>query len=393
MSELKPLDHVQTNTRHGVNTLKSVLSYLNPWRRSRLETYILSQCLMGTLGALVIVSSIIFLIDYVEISKSLGQRGDLGSLQIIGLLLLKSPNIILVLLPFAFLFGTLSAFVGLNRRSELIAMRAAGVSAWRFVMPSTLMAGLIGILTITTLNPLATMLSENYERFKNTLESTSTETVSQEIFLRQGEGNVQTVIRAKAQPSPGKLTDVTFWSYTIDADQTPIFDRRIDAKEAILTKGNWQIRNVREATAGEAAKDYEILSIDSNLDPRKAFVKFATPQSTPFWRLPASIQQIETSGFSAAAYILRLHQLLATPLMFAGMAALGAVFSLRLMRIGGLARLTLSGIGLGFIIFFLNQLCGAMGKAEIIPIFLAGWATPVVALLSAMTLLVYTEDG
>jgi lipopolysaccharide export system permease protein len=79
--------------------------------------------------------------------------------------------------------------------------------------------------------------------------------------------------------------------------------------------------------------------------------------------------------------------------MFAAMAALGAVFSLRLMRIGGLARLTLSGIALGFIIFFFNQLCGAMGKAEIIPIFLAAWATPVVALLSAMTLLVYTEDG
>ena len=92
-------------------------------------------------------------------------------------------------------------------------------------------------------------------------------------------------------------------------------------------------------------------------------------------------------------YKLRLEQLLATPLMFSAMAILAAAFSLRLMRLGGLAQLAGAGVTLGFIIFFSNQFCGALGGTEVLPAFVAAWATPVLALLSGVTLLCYTEDG
>ncbi len=379
-----------------MNPLTSVLtllSYANPWRRERLTTYIITRCLMAVGTALVIVSSIIFLIDYVEVSKSLGQRGDLSSLQIVGLLLLKSPNIILVLLPFAFLFGTLSAFVGLNRRSELIAMRAAGMSAWRFVLPVAGMAAILGALTITVLNPIATRLADEYDRFAAFQSQSDTRAKTGEVYLRQGDGKQQTVIHARKQSDDGRLIDASFWTFALDETEIPRFLTRIDASEAVLRPGTWQLKNARVSKPGESLLYYNTLSIDSNLSPDRAFSRFAVPQSTNFWQLPGTIMQIESSGFSAAGYILRLHQLLATPLMFAAMTALGAAFSLRLMRIGGLARLTLSGIVLGFMVFFLNQLCGSLGKAEVIPAFLAGWATPLVAFLTALTLLVYTEDG
>lgn len=63
------------------------------------------------------------------------------------------------------------------------------------------------------------------------------------------------------------------------------------------------------------------------------------------------------------------------------------------MRLGGMTQLAVSGVSLGFVIFFVNQLFGSMGKADLIPSFLAGWTPAVLALLTAMTLLVYTEDG
>ncbi|UDF02207.1 LptF/LptG family permease [Asticcacaulis sp. AND118] len=376
-----------------IQSVVSLLGYVNPWRQERLTTYIITRCLMAILTALIIVSSIIFLIDYVEVSKSLGQRGELSSLQIVGLLLLKSPNIILVLLPFAFLFGTLSAFVGLNRRSELIAMRAAGMSAWRFVLPATGMAAILGALTITVINPLATMLADEYDRFAARVTQSDTRVKTDEVYLRQGDGKQQTVIHALRQEADGRLIEASFWTFVLDDKEIPRFLTRIDATEATLRPGTWQLKSARVSKPGETTLYYNTLSIDSNLSPERAFTRFAAPQSTNFWQLPGTIAQIEGSGFSAASYILRLHQLLATPLMFAAMTALGAAFSLRLMRIGGLARLTLSGVVLGFMVFFLNQLCGSLGKAEVIPVFLAGWATPAVAFLTAMTLLVYTEDG
>ncbi|MFT4090711.1 MAG: LptF/LptG family permease [Asticcacaulis sp.] len=376
-------------------SLGSLLERINPWRNRRLETYILRQCLITLGGTLAIISSVIFLIDYVEVSKNLGQKADLTSIHIIGLLLLKSPNVILILLPFVFLFGTLGAFVSLNRRSELVAMRAAGVSAWRFVLPASGMAFLIGILTISVLNPVASLLGDRYDQVQATIEGKNVVANGDGgiIYLRQGEGNKQTVIRAKIGQSGNELTNATFWTYVLDSKGTPQFESRIDAQQAILKPGTWQLKGAREAFVGEPVREHATLSLESSLNPHNAFHKRASPQSTPFWKLPLLIRQIESSGFTAAPYILRLHQLLATPVMFAAMAGLGAVFSLRLMRLGGMARLAVSGVGLGFAVFFVNQLCGAMGKAEVIPIFLAGWATPVLALLSAMTLLVYTEDG
>ena len=90
-----------------------------------------------------------------------------------------------------------------------------------------------------------------------------------------------------------------------------------------------------------------------------------------------------TGNMSGARVCLRL----------AAMAILGAAFSLRLMRLGGLAMLAASGVGLGFVLFFFNQFCGALGRADVIPPILAAWSPPVLALLSAFTLLCYTEDG
>lgn len=146
------------------------LAYLNPWRKSRLETYILQTCISAFMSALMIVAALIFLIEYVSISKTLGAKADVSGLSIIGLMLEKSPGSILVLLPFAFLFGALFAFVNLNRRSELIAMRAAGVSAWRFVMPAAVMAFAFGLLTIGVLNPVASLLNDHYERVTTRLD-------------------------------------------------------------------------------------------------------------------------------------------------------------------------------------------------------------------------------
>ena len=126
-----------------------------PWLRlGRIERYVLVQQARSLAIALAVIAALIMLIDFVEISRRLGSDVDLSGARILGLMVLKSPQVILQLLPFVFLFGTLAAFVGLNRRSELIAMRAAGVSAWRFVLPAAGAALVFGVITVTALGPL-----------------------------------------------------------------------------------------------------------------------------------------------------------------------------------------------------------------------------------------------
>jgi lipopolysaccharide export system permease protein len=362
----------------------------------RLERYVLSRTLLGVAGALAVIGSVILLIDFVEVSRTVGGRGDAGFPRLLWLTLLKAPSTVLTLLPFAFLFGTLAAFVGLNRRSELIAMRAAGVSAWRFILPATGAAFIVGAVTIAALNPLAAMLGAQFEQSRDAVLEEFQTSTPKDTWLRQGDDASQVVIRARSHDQVEgtvRLKDVSMFIYRVNAGGGLEFSRRIEADEARLMPGYWQLKGVREAAPGAGSVRSETLSIPSSLDEQAAIERFTTPEAIAFWRLPATIRGTESAGFSALPYRLRLHQLLATPILFAAMSLLAAAFSLRLMRLGGLAALAGSGVALGFVFFFFNQFCGALGKAEIVPAFAAAWAPPVLALLSGLTLLCYTEDG
>lgn len=365
-------------------------------RLTRIERYVLIQTLRAVAGALAVIASVIMLIDFVEISRDIGGRVDVSFFSLTGLMLMKSPAVILQLMPFVFLFGVLAAFIGLNRRSELIAMRAAGVSAWRFIFPAAGAAFVIGVLTVTALNPLASWLDGHYQRSSAALLQArpGQSTEPSVVWVRQGDGRTQVVIRAQSRDADtAVLRGVSMFVYTTGANGRRAFERRIEAETATLVPGAWQLTNAREAAAGEQAVTYATLSIRSNLSLEKAFEGFEQPRSTPFWRLPALISTIESAGFSATQYRLRLQELLATPLMFAAMSVLAAAFSLRLMRLGGMPFMVVSAVGLGFVFYFISALMRALGESEVLPPFAAAWIPPLLVILSAFTLLCYTEDG
>lgn len=362
----------------------------------RIERYVIGYMMLGVVAALSIIASVVILIQFVELSSQVGTRADVGANSIFQLTLLRVPSLIQILLPFCFLFGGIGAFVGLNRRSELVAMRAAGVSAWRFILPSAGGAFLVGVLAVGGLNPLAAALNARFESERARLMTNYLGDQPQDIWLRQGDDKSQIVIHAKARDSRAgvvTLRGVSLFIYEKNARGIPEFRRRLEAREATLLPGFWRLRDVREAMAGDSSIRSDSLSIRSTLDAEAAVERLASPEAIAFWRLPKAIQLTEQAGFSAAGYKLRFQQLLATPLLFAAMSILAAAFSLRLTRLGGLAGLAGAGVALGFVMFFFNQFAGALAKADILPLFAAAWAPSIVALLAGVTLLCYTEDG
>jgi lipopolysaccharide export system permease protein len=362
----------------------------------RIERYVIGRMLISVATWLAVISAVVVLIQFVELSSQVGTRADVGANSILELTLLRVPSLIQILLPFCFLFGGIAAFVGLNRRSELVAMRAAGVSAWRFILPSAGGAFLLGVLAVGALNPLAAALNARFEAERAQLMQNYLGDRPKDIWLRQGDETSQIVIHARSRDTRrGTVTlhGVSLFIYEKNAHGTPEFRRRLEAAEATLMPGFWQLKDVREATAGDSSIRSDSLSIRSALDPEAAMERLASPEAIAFWRLPKAIQLTEQAGFSASGYRLRFQQLLATPLLFAAMLILAAAFSLRLARLGGLAGLAGAGVALGFVMFFFNQFAGALAKADIIPLFAAAWAPAVVALLAGVTLLCYTEDG
>ena len=122
----------------------------------RLQLYVLRQVILWIVTFFLVFASMELLIDFVSISRDVGARVDISPAGVARLTVMKAPAVLLVLLPFVFLGGTLAAYVTLNRRSELTAMRAAGVSAWRFIFPAAATAWMPKpAMRVTAATPMA----------------------------------------------------------------------------------------------------------------------------------------------------------------------------------------------------------------------------------------------
>ena len=301
-------------------------------------------------------------------------------------------------LPFVMLAGTMMAVLGLNRSSELAALRAAGISAWRFLTPAAVLGVVMGVFVVVALNPFGSWLYQNFEIEKARLTSdnpTPTADISQRngVWIRQGDEHSQVVIHAASvDPANARLTDATFMFFEPNRNALR-FTRRVHAESAELRAGFWRLSNLVEATPGGAPQRQGNLDIPTNLDPVELVDRFVAPATLSFWQLPGFIHEARQAGFSPTRYELKWQSLLAYPVMLAAMAGLGAVFSLRLHRLGDLAQWSAAGVGLGLGLFFFSQLAGAFAITQAVPPLIAAWSSPLAASFIALAMVAFLEDG
>lgn len=365
---------------------------------ARLSFYLIRRTLIGISVMAAAVTGTILLVDLVEQLRSTGARSS--SLSLLGALhltALKTPQLLEQTLPFVVLIGTMMALNQLNRRSELIAMRAAGVSAWRFLAPVVGLAVAIGLFTALVLNPIGARLYSTYEIERAIYISDDPSRRAAEdapIWLRQGDELGQVVISARSvDPSKARLQDAVFFFFELSKDGQLRFMRRVGAETADLRPGFWKLSNVVDATPGAPPQRSDRLAVPTRLEPTALLDRYVSPQTLSFYRLPGVISEAEAAGLTPTRYELRWQSLLAAPLLFAAMAALGAVFSLRLSRLGNGAVWSMIGLGSGFLLFFLGQLASAFATAQVAPVSIAVWAPPLSGVFAAMAILGYLEDG
>jgi lipopolysaccharide export system permease protein len=334
-----------------------------------------------------------FVIDIVELLNRTAGKEAVPLASIIGMALLKLPNLTEKMMPFAILFGAIWNFARLTRSQELVVARASGVSAWLFLAPALVMSFVVGVFMTTVYNPFAARLVSRYEelearyiRGRSSLLAVSTNG----LWLRQGDEKGQTVIHALRVSNSGlRLQDVIMFIY----EGKDLFRGRIDARAAALQRDKWHLERAWVTGPDRPAVFYPTLDVKTSLTPDKIQESFATPDTIAFWDLPQFISQAEAAGFSATKHRLHYHALLAGPALLCAMIFVAAAFSLRLARLGGAARLILSGVLTGFLLYFFTDVTHALGISGIVPVALAAWAPATTALLLGMASLFNQEDG
>jgi lipopolysaccharide export system permease protein len=362
-----------------------------------LHLYVARRFLRSLGIVIAVFVGILMPIDIAEQMRRVG--GDHGLGAVVELSLLNLPRALYAWLPLFVMLATLVLFLGLARTSELVVMRGAGRSALRSAASPVLVAFGIGVLALLILNPIVAATAREYQNTVARYQGAEQRTVSvsaEGLWLRQGTLSEQTVIHAEGTNSDGThLFDANFFTF----DARGLLTDRISAREAILTGGAWELTGVKvwpfagveNAEAG--AMFHDRLVLPSTLTAEQIRDSFGRPYTVPIYELPGFIAQLNAAGFAALQHRIWLQMQLSNPLMLSAMVLIAAGFTMQHTRFGRTGMMVLAAILLGFGVYFIRDFAEVLGESGQLPAALVAWAPPVAAILLAVGVLMYTEDG
>lgn len=362
-----------------------------------LHRYFAKRFLSIFLGVFGVFFLIMVFLDLVEQMRRFS-KVDATFSDILTLTLLNVPQGIYQILPLIVILATITLFLGLARSSELVVTRAAGRSALMSLVSPVLMALTIGIMAVSFMNPIVASTSRQYEVRRDALVGDSSVLTlgSSGLWLRQGNEEGQTVIRAKSANLDGTvLSGVSF--ITFSAETGPV--RRVEGLRAELMDGAWLVYDAKSWPLGininaeAAATTHVTLEIASTLTAAEIRDSFGTPSSIQIWDLPAFIERLRAAGFSAQRHEVWLQMELALPVFLVAMVLIGASFTLRHQRGGRTGMMVLFAILLSFAIYFLRNFTQILGENGQLPAVLAAWAPPLAAIAMSLGILLHNEDG
>jgi lipopolysaccharide export system permease protein len=342
-----------------------------------------------------ILLGIVYLFDTVELLRRASKRGDVGLGLVLEMGLYKLPEVGQIIMPFAILFSAMFTFWLLTRRQELVIIRAAGFSVWQFLAPVMGVAAAIGVLQFAVINPVGAVLLSRYEALESeklVVEKNLVTLFDKGLWLRQREPDNKgyVILHAERISLPAwEMKDVMVLFFDPDDG----FRQRIDAGTAVLADGQWVFHDALIHQPQKPVESRPSLALPTDLTTRDIEESFSSPMAHSFWRLPGYIRTLRETGFDTTTLNIHFHALLAQPALFLAMVLLGAMVSLRPPRFQRTFALIVSGIMIGFLVFFMSSFLQALGATQQIPVLLAAWAPAIVTLLLGLAVMLNLEDG
>jgi len=355
--------------------------------------YVARRFLLGILITFLVCAVLIFLIDFVELLRQSGKYGEVPPLTLALIAVLRLPAYAEYLVAFAVLVGSIAALLQLSRRSELVVMRAGGMSVWGFLRPGLIVAFVLGTLAVTVFNPLAaagrteseSLFAEAFGKESNLLRSRSGAS-----WLRQNGADGQSVISAALASNRGlTLTGVTVFVFDPDGH----FVERVDGARADLREGFWEIQNAWVVRLGREPERFDTYLLSTYLTPDRVSDALGSLFSVSFWELPGLIEVAEKAKLSSDRLRIQYEALMARPLLCAAMVLLAATVSLGSFRSGGIQTMVIAGLVGGFGFFLMSEVSRQIGVAGLAPPWAAIWLPVILVMIVSATVLLHQEDG
>ena len=321
------------------------------------------------------------------------------ALPVVGDYLLNlTPSMLYQIAPLAVLIAALVVFGVLNRNSEIVAIKATGISLYRLVIPIVSVAVCLAVSLFLFDQYYLPQANRRQEALRNVIKGRPPQT-----YLHPGEKWIFGQSRAGEparifyyqffDPDREEFANISVFEFE---PSTFALSRRIFASRAVWDgdDGTWRFENgwVRDIEEGKPKQYREFLktSFQEIHEPPDYFQKEALEsQEMNFGQLDGYIRDLRQSGFDTMRLRVALWHKLSYPLIAVVMAVLAIPFALSMGRRGSLTGVAVA-IGLALAYWVADGLFSAMGNVNYLPSAMAAWSADILFGLAGGYLLLRT---
>lgn len=333
-----------------------------------LDRHIGRSILIGTFLVLGIFSALFVFIVLVDVLPDHG-KGNFGTYQLLRYVLLSQPRKLYEIFPVTVLIGTLLGLSTLALNSELIAMRAAGVSKGR-IAGAAMKTGLVLVIGAVLVGEYLVPVAETRAQTGRARAlAASFQQGTTGLWVREGETfvNIGEV-----------LPDLSLLRVSI-YDLTPDFQMREHtyAAQAVYDGERWQLGQVRSSSIKRDRVDTHAkagVGWETTLTPDVVAVFTTRAEALSIAQLYAYIRHLRSNNQDVGRFTLTFWQKFLMPIATAVMILLAVPFVFRPVRSGGLAQRAFTGVVLGLAFVVVSRSLGYMALLYGVPPFVAAVA-------------------
>jgi LPS export ABC transporter permease LptG/LPS export ABC transporter permease LptF len=309
-----------------------------------------------------------------------------------------TPDMLYQIAPLAVLIATLVTFGVLNRNSEIIAMKATGISLYRLVVPIVSIAAVLSVCLFLFDQYYLPQANRRQEALRNIIKGRPAQTVLHPehnwIFGQPHAGEPGRIFYYEFfDPDRKEFANLSVFEFD---PSTFSLTRRIFAARVFRDpdKDSWRFEDgwVRDMTGPEPISYREFRQTEFSEiheDPGYFTKENLQSQEMNFGQLDGYIRDLRQSGFDTMRLRVALWHKVAYPLIAVVMAVLAIPFALSMGRRGSLTAIAVA-IGVALAYFVVNGTFEAMGNVNYLPAALAAWASDILFALVGGYLLLRT---
>lgn len=351
--------------------------------------YMVRMFLVRTFAAVFALVLVLQTLDLLgESGKVLSHPGN-GSAEVWIYVSLRLPQIIAFVLPFSVLGGTLVTLATLNQNSEVVSLKAAGLSAHQVLAPLIIASLGIAAASFAFNDRIVSRANATLDRWQKVeygpIPDARTGQVN--IWVRDGD-NLIHAAQVSGRGLGTRLSDVTVYNRSGGSLKSIV-----TAESAQPEGAGWQLKSARQFDVARGTdRPLGTIVTAAGIRPDQFTLASVDGDGLSMGKLRVAINDLKEAGRPTGALEAILLHKVSGPLSALLMPLLGAVAAFGIARSGRLFIRAVVGMALGFAYFVADNFGLAMGNLGAYPPFLAAWGPFFLFLLIGEAVLIQTEE-